>query len=585
MSPTTVHGAVLARARQCPAAPAIEMLGGRCLSYGEMATIAGGASTRLRAAGVAPEVVVAICVDEGWMMVVAQLAVLMAGGAFVPVDLSFPPARVAFLLRDSGASIVIAREADLDKVRLAASTPDLLSPLPGSPPEAASEQPQPSWKIPRLDAAKKSAEPGQPVFLGAEGLCDGEGGGCLEGVGGGEEDSGEEANLCWIFYTSGSTGTPKGVLCEHRAALAYLRAHPLLFPPSLSSPAQHHPPPELPLGAQHGAMHGVRVLGAAAFTFDPSVGDAFGALVHGATLCLAPRLRLLTDLGGCLSESRATHVCSTPAVFRALRASPAALPDLRVVALGGEAMKAETITEWAGSVALLNVYGTTEATVYQSAHRMEPGDSPALIGRPIAGVSFSLAPAHADFLLEHGGSDGGVGGRVGELLEGGVQVARGYAGAQAGLSHEKFFEDANGTRMYRTGDLARLDAASGLYTLLGRIDAQVKVNGVRVDLEEIEAVLLSSVLVRHAAVSATREAGGVVQLVAHVILTPEAASAVRAPPDASPGTCAAGEDDRGVGGSAAVSGVDGVMGEAMGEASGKAGEAGGADGGDGVMGE
>ena len=116
------------------------------------------------------------------------------------------------------------------------------------------------------------------------------------------------------------------MLCEHRAALAYVAAHPLFFPPPPPAAADTHPPPPPPPPAE------ARVLLASAFTFDPAVGDAFGALAHGATLCLAPRypprprarararaaparaavtvhaiarrMRLLSDLGGCLQACR-----------------------------------------------------------------------------------------------------------------------------------------------------------------------------------------------------------------------------------------------------------------------------------------
>jgi amino acid adenylation domain-containing protein len=171
----TVPRLVAARAAEHPEAVAISGSGGS-LTYGGLAAKAGGLARRLRAAGVGPERVVAIFLERSAELVIGALAVLEAGGAYLPIDPLYPAERVAFLLEDSGTPIVLTRSG-------------LLGSLPGGVRAVALDRPEEEWDLP-------AGEDGPPA---------------------------EPENLAYVIYTSGSTGRPKGVAVQH-ASLAHLVA-------------------------------------------------------------------------------------------------------------------------------------------------------------------------------------------------------------------------------------------------------------------------------------------------------------------------------------------------------------------------
>eukprot|EP00960_Hanusia_phi_P022860 675480-Hanusia_phi.AAC.4 len=280
-------------------------------------------------------------------------------------------------------------------------------------------------------------------------------------------------HLCWIYYTSGSTGRPKGVLCEHGNAMAYITNHP--FYSDLSNSASKR-------------MSGCRkkILCASAFTFDPSSGDIFAALCHGDVLCLASRSKLMADFGATILSFGATHVCSTPILWRTIQEPVEKFVLLQVVALGGEAMSRELVDRWAEHVCLLNVYGTTEATVYQTMRKMGVGDNPRMIGKPLTGVHVKVIGENGEIARE---------GETGEMHVGGDQVSRGYLGL-AELTASKFYVED--TRFYKTGDLFRVH--DGDMEFVGRLDSQVKLLGMRVELGEIEESIKASEMVVDTAV-------------------------------------------------------------------------------------
>ncbi|MFP2929773.1 amino acid adenylation domain-containing protein, partial [Pyxidicoccus sp. 3LG] len=295
-------------------------------------------------------------------------------------------------------------------------------------------------------------------------------------------------NLAYVIYTSGSTGRPKGTLLQHRGlcntALNAVRAH--RFRPDS------------------------RVLQYAAFGFDASVAEIFGALLAGATLVLAPRERLLpgAPLRALLRDESITAVTLTPSVLAQLE--PEAFPSLETLISAGEACTPELVERWGGRVRLLNAYGPTEVTVCATlSEPLVPGQLPT-IGRPWANVRVyvvdaALQPAPV--------------GVPGELCVDGVGLARGYLG-QSGLTAERFvpspFSDTPGARMYRTGDRVRW-RADGTLEYLGRIDTQVKLRGFRIELGEVESALLRHPSVREAVVTVREDAPGDRRLVAYVV--------------------------------------------------------------------
>ncbi|MFP2932015.1 non-ribosomal peptide synthetase, partial [Pyxidicoccus sp. 3LG] len=294
-------------------------------------------------------------------------------------------------------------------------------------------------------------------------------------------------NLAYVIYTSGSTGRPKGTLLQHRGlcntALNAVRAH--RFRPDS------------------------RVLQYAAFGFDASVAEIFGALLAGATLVLAPRERLLpgTPLRTLLREESITAVTLTPAVLAQLE--PEELP-LEVVISAGDACTPELVQRWGERLCLLNAYGPTEATVCATISApLRPGDRPT-IGRPWDNVQVyildrELQPVPA--------------GIPGELCIGGVGLARGYLGNPE-LTAVKFiphpFASRPGERLYRSGDRARF-LADGRLEFLGRIDSQVKLRGFRIEPGEIESTLQGHPALRDAVVVLREDAPGEAALVAYVV--------------------------------------------------------------------
>ncbi|MET0398247.1 MAG: amino acid adenylation domain-containing protein [Longimicrobiaceae bacterium] len=328
-----LHELVEARARHAPGTVALAH-GARTLTYGEMDRAVEHLARNLRAHGVAPETRVALFLESAPEAVIALLAVLRAGGAYVPLDTGSPPERLAFLLEDSGARLVLTRSA-LAGRHLAAAAEVVylddegtsLSPVPSSLPEC------------------------EPAPVGAT-----------------------ADNLAYVIYTSGSTGRPKGVLVPHRgvcnSAEAYVRVY--------------------------GIGPGSRVLLFAPLHFDASVLDVFTALCSGATLVLASREELTPGegLAELLRRERVTHLKITPS---ALAVTPhAGLPELEVVMVGGETCSAELLARWAPGRRFYNGYGATEHSVRCTAELCGDATRSPPVGCPIANARLYVLDARLE---------------------------------------------------------------------------------------------------------------------------------------------------------------------------------------------
>ncbi|HEX3126552.1 MAG TPA: amino acid adenylation domain-containing protein, partial [Thermoanaerobaculia bacterium] len=297
-------------------------------------------------------------------------------------------------------------------------------------------------------------------------------------------------NLAYVIYTSGSTGQPNGVLVSHGAAAHLVRQ-----------------------AVGHFEVEpGSRVLQVVSFSFDASVLETWMALVSGATLCIGTRESRMSGeaLAELIRREAVTTAVLTPAGLGGL--DPDGVPSLRVASVGGDRCPAELASRWAppasGLRRLLNCYGPTEAAIYatlavcRGAYRREPP-----IGRPVANVR-----AH---VLDARGRLAPVG-VPGELCLGGDGLARGYL-ARPALTAERFVPDpfgAAGERLYRTGDLVRR-LPDGDLEFLGRVDGQVKIRGLRIEVGEIEAALGSHPAVAECAVL-VRDS----RLVAYVVASP-----------------------------------------------------------------
>lgn len=292
--------------------------------------------------------------------------------------------------------------------------------------------------------------------------------------------------LAYIIFTSGSSGIPKAVAVAHRQLL------------SLADTIEHC----------YGVGKADRVAQFSAPAFTQHIEEILPTLAVGATVVpvFSTDDHKITTLVSLCSQRRIDIVMLTPSLLRALSAGD--LAGVNRLVCTGEAFGQDLISVWSDGRALFNEYGSSETTVCATVAKIEGGDTPT-IGTTVPETTAFIVDERLELLPD---------GQTGELLIGGPQVARGYLG-QAGLTAEKFIADPFGAdpggRLYKTGDLARR-RADGHLEFLGRVDRQVKVRGIRVELEEIEAEILSCPGVADALVVA-REVDGDVRLDAFVV--------------------------------------------------------------------
>ncbi|HYH79663.1 MAG TPA: amino acid adenylation domain-containing protein, partial [Longimicrobium sp.] len=317
----TLHALFAAQAARTPNAPAAEF-SGETLTYAEMDAHAERLARRLRAAGVGPETVVALSVERSLESPVALLGVLKAGGAYLPLDPSYPPERLRYMLEDSRAGVLLTERA-----------------IGG---EMAAEFCAAGGTVLFIDDADADVSTVDATLVAAA----------------------APANLAYVIYTSGTTGRPKGVMITHRSAarLVMAQTEKLGFGP------------------------GERVLQFAPLSFDTSVAETFTALCSGACLVGEPADALLPGepLARLLAERRITHAKFTPSALAAIPV--AELPELRTLIVGGEACTGELVARWGDGRRFINVYGPTEATVRATFAELTPADAVPPIGRPLAGA-------------------------------------------------------------------------------------------------------------------------------------------------------------------------------------------------------
>ncbi len=412
------------------------------LTYRELLDRADHLAARLRAQGVRRGDRVGLLLPRGADMAIAALAVLRAGGAYVPLDPAHPPARLAYMITNSGTTLLLT----------AAATTGLAG-----------------TDVPELRADE---DPETPVSGDIPVPC-------------------APDDLAYVLYTSGSTGVPKGVAVEHRALHNLAVNVRPVFPVTEND----------------------RVLQFVSFGFDVAVSDLFFPWVAGAELHIAQEdERLGEALQARLKDSRITYVFLPPSAAMTLPRTPGALPELRTLAVGGEACPAELV-ERLGEPGrrIVNAYGPSEATVYSTTAELTPGE-PVVIGHAVPGTRAYVLDGRLRPVPV---------GVTGELYVAGASLARGYIG-RPGMTAERFVADPYGppgSRMYRTGDLCRIDV-HGVLHYLGRGDSQVKLRGYRIELGEIEALLASHPDVTVAA-AAVRGTGAGQRLVAYVVAASE----------------------------------------------------------------
>ncbi len=269
--------------------------------------------------------------------------------------------------------------------------------------------------------------------------------------------------LAYIIYTSGTTGKPKGVAIEHASICNFVRV----------------------AGEVYGYRDDDRVYQGMTIAFDFSVEELWVPLIAGATLVPARSGMNLVgnDLADFLIERHVTALCCVPTLLATIEKD---LPELRLLLVSGEACPQNLVVRWhRQGRTILNAYGPTEATVTATLTELYP-EKPVTIGGPL--------PTYTIVILDENESREIADGGLGEIGIAGVGLAVGYLN-RPDLTAAKFVPDFLGLpnnpsqRIYRTGDLGRINEA-GEVEFLGRIDTQVKVRGYRIELTEIESVLM-----------------------------------------------------------------------------------------------
>ncbi|MFF5477786.1 amino acid adenylation domain-containing protein [Streptomyces sp. NPDC012935] len=449
MPATTLTALVEEQAARTPDLAAVEygIEGGTRLTYAELNARANALARRLTSLGVGPEHRVGIHLERSVEMVVGLLAVLKAGGAFVPLEPSWPARRIAEVCRSAALTAVLGRQGD----------------------GAVLADDAPPFVEVRLDGPQEPENPAVPV---------------------------DPEGLAYVIYTSGSTGVPKGAMIRHRAI-----AHRLLWQREL-----------LGFGTEDAALF------KAPLGFDISINEIFLPLVNGGRVVIA-------EPGG---ERDADHLLDTVerhrVTFTYLVSSMLDLlleldgfarraRSLKHVWCGGEVLTPELFARFraASPAVMYHGYGPAEATIGVShvVYRTGAIRSAVSIGRPNGNTRL--------YVLDDRLRPTPVG-VPGELYAGGVYLGRGYVNDPRRTADHWVADPFGppGERLYRTGDLVRWQR-DGTLEFLGRADNQVKIRGMRVELEEIEAILEQHPGVRRGVVVIREDAPGVKQLAGYYL--------------------------------------------------------------------
>ncbi|MFC7560669.1 amino acid adenylation domain-containing protein [Paenibacillus farraposensis] len=465
-----IHELFEQQAERTPDQTAI-ISGSSRLTYGQLNEQANRLAHTLRGYGVTVEQTVGIVAERSTDMIVGMLAILKAGGAYVPIDPDYPAERVRYLLRDSGAKLLLVQRAeqqpdDYDGIVLDLSDAAVYE----------TEEAQGLNSVQREQTESDHTD--HTHYVNPKN-------GILQAGKFGER-------LAYLMYTSGTTGQPKGVMVEHRNVVRLVKN---------TNYAQ--------LDAD------TRILQTGAVVFDASTFEIWGALLNGGQLVLVSQDVILDapKLKEAVRSHGITTMWLTGPLFNQLSQQDLELFEgIRELVVGGDVLSVPHINrvlEAHPSLRIINGYGPTENTTFSTTHAITGLQTESVpIGRPIHNStayvvdrSMQLQPV----------------GAWGELIVGGDGVARGYRN-RPDLTVEKFIDSPfrSGERCYRTGDLVRWNA-DGTLEYKGRIDAQVKIRGYRIELGEVEAQLLKLEAVREAVVIAREDEQGQKQLCAYVV--------------------------------------------------------------------
>ncbi len=452
----TLHQLFVEQVERTPEDVAISY-GDQKMTYKELNLRANQVAHFLQHLGVLPDDVVAICMERSLDLVIGLLAILKAGGAYLPLDSDYPSERLQFMLRDSQSKILMTH-ATWQHLFLGYSGHIL--------------------NMDEMDEALSEQPHFDPISLTTP------------------------DHLIYVIYTSGSTGVPKGVENKHRSLVNRIEW------------MQH----EYQLTSHD------KVLQKTPMSFDVSVWEFFWPLLYGSQLVIAPPQihKDVLELTKIIQHQGITVLHFVPSVLSVfLLVDYAFVHTLRMVFVSGEALPVELAKKFLTrfqSTQLHNLYGPTEAAIDVSYwHCKEVSHLSSIpIGRPIANTQL--------YILNQNMQPVPIG-VFGELYIGGVGVARGYRN-RPDLTNEKFLKNPFATEneklkqqnlvIYRTGDAARY-LPDGNIEYVGRLDQQVKLRGLRIELEEIEHHLRLILTRNHAAVILYEDEKKHKQLVAYIL--------------------------------------------------------------------
>jgi polyketide synthase PksN len=452
-----LHDVFEQRAKERPDAIAL-VSKERQLTYGEVQDQSDALAACLQSRGVLPEDRVALCMERSPEMVIGILGVLKAGAAYVPLDPTYPCDRIAFLLQDSGAKLLLTDAAHSEQLSKAnrAKIKTLVVDR--------------DWEHIQTEAKGRPPAP-----------------------------RAKPSNLAYVIYTSGSTGRPKGVMVEHRQILNTLR----------------YLQERYPVGKNDTYLLKTN------YTFDVSLAELFGwffgcgrlAVLHAGDERFPDRI---AEAIRCYGVTHVNFVPSALGVFLGAcnhAPEPGKLVSLKYVVVAGEAFPKEMVSSAVRAfpgASVENIYGPTETSIYACGYscrtpEVESANTP--IGRPIANTQL--------YVLDSQRRSTGIG-ILGELCIAGKGVARGYLNRPE-LTAERFIDNPfePGTHLFLTGDLVRW-IPDGDIEYFGRIDQQVKIRGFRVEPGEIESALNQHEAIEASAVVAKGE-GASRHLVAYYV--------------------------------------------------------------------
>ena len=417
------------------------------LSYQQLNQRANQLARYLVNQGVAPDSLVGICVERSFDLLVSVLAIMKSGGAYLPLDPTYPKARLEHMVEDSGVQWLITQKHLTEQFSA------------------------------ESDSSKQSSVK-QTIYLDDESFRDELK--LLEHSNLDKDSLGlTSSHLAYVIYTSGSTGKPKGVMLEHHNLTNFL----------------------ISMQAEPGLTKEDNLLAVTSLSFDIHVLELYLPLIVGGSLVIASSENVLSpnELAQLIDDHQVTSMQATPATWKMLVGNDWQ-PQNKLKALcGGEALGKELKDELLAreTIELWNMYGPTETAVWSATRKIEKIIS---LGAPIANTQFYVLDAHLNPVPV---------GVVGELYIGGEGVARGYLNRPE-LNADKFiqnpFSDAQDTRLYKTGDLVRW-LPDGTLEYLRRLDHQVKVRGHRIELGEIESGLRQHPEVQDAVAHVWNEAG------------------------------------------------------------------------------